>query len=224
MTSTCLITGASSGIGRELALHFAANGWTVYAVARSADKLAELSQNTGIHALPLDLTDNTALEAAASGLQEQGVVLDLLLLNAGTCEYVDAYNLDLAAFERTFAINFHAVVAATKYFMPLLKASLSPQLAIVSSMAHFFPFTRSQAYGASKAALNSLLLSWSSHYAELPWSLLALHPGWVRTAMGGADAPLSVADSASGLCQVITAELGRRRCTFLDYQGQALPW
>src|SRR3989338_6100589 len=79
-------------------------------------------------------------------------------------------------------------------------------------------------YGASKAALNSLLLSLSSHYAELPWSLLALHPGWVRTAMGGADAPLSVADSASGLCQVITAELGRRRCTFLDYQGQTLPW
>jgi NAD(P)-dependent dehydrogenase (short-subunit alcohol dehydrogenase family) len=79
-------------------------------------------------------------------------------------------------------------------------------------------------YGASKTALNSLLLSWRSQYRELPWSLLALHPGWVRTAMGGADAPLEVADSAASLLQVISSQMGRNRCTFLDYQGQTLPW
>lgn len=100
-------------------------------------------------------------------------------------------------------------------------------MAFISSQMASLQLNRSidmPLYGASKAALNSLLLSWSSHYAELPWSLLALHPGWVRTAMGGADAPLSVADSAAGLYQVIRAELGRRRCTFLDYKGQTLPW
>ncbi|MEH8017950.1 SDR family NAD(P)-dependent oxidoreductase [Rheinheimera muenzenbergensis] len=181
MTSTCLITGASSGIGRQLALHYAANGWTVYALARSADKLAELSKNAGIHALPLDLTDNTAIQATAANLLDQGVILDLVLLNAGTCEYVDANDLDLAAFERTFAVNYHAVVAASKYFMPLLKASLSPQLAIVSSMAHFFPFTRAEAYGASKAAVSYFTDSLRVDLAGSGISVHLIEPGFVDT-------------------------------------------
>ncbi|MDP5136271.1 SDR family NAD(P)-dependent oxidoreductase [Rheinheimera baltica] len=181
MTSTCLITGASSGIGHALALYYAANGWTVYAVARSEDKLNQLAQHTGIKALPLDLTDNTALCSAAEQLLEEGVVLDLVLLNAGTCEYVDATDLDLAAFDRTFAINFHAVVAASKYFMPLLKASMSPQLAIVSSMAHFFPFTRAQAYGASKAAVSYFADSLRIDLVDSGISVSLIEPGFVDT-------------------------------------------
>mgnify|MGYP006167101849 CR=1 FL=1 len=181
MTSTCLITGASSGIGRELALHYAANGWTVYAVARSVDKLNELARHSGITALPLDLTDNAAISAAAQQLLDDGLVLDLLLLNAGSCEYVDASELELAAFERTFAINFHAVVAATKYFMPLLKASLTPQLAIVSSMAHFFPFTRAEAYGASKAAVSYFADSLRVDLADSGISVHLIEPGFVDT-------------------------------------------
>lgn len=181
MTSTCLITGASSGIGRELALHYAANGWTVYAVARSADKLEQLSKNSRIRALALDLTDNAALQRSAQQLADKGVVLDLVLLNAGTCEYVDANDLDLAAFERTFAINFHAVVAATKFFMPLLKASLTPQLAIVSSMAHFFPFTRSEAYGASKAAVSYFVDSLRVDLADSGIHISLIEPGFVDT-------------------------------------------
>ena len=79
-------------------------------------------------------------------------------------------------------------------------------------------------YGASKAALNSLLRSWQAQLPRLPWSLLALHPGWVRTDMGGDAAPLSVEQSASDLRQVILDQLGRRQCDFLDHQGQSLPW
>jgi short-subunit dehydrogenase len=181
MTSTCLITGASSGIGRQLAQHYAANGWTVYAVARSKDKLDALAKSAGIIALPLDLTDTAAIQDTATRLQQDGVVLDLLLLNAGTCEYVDATDLDLAAFERTFAINFQAVVAATKFFMPLLKASLSPQLAIVSSMAHFFPFTRAEAYGASKAAVSYFADSLRVDLANSGISVHLVEPGFVDT-------------------------------------------
>ncbi|MEW5681408.1 MAG: SDR family NAD(P)-dependent oxidoreductase [Pseudomonadota bacterium] len=181
MTSTCLITGASSGIGRQLAQHYAANGWTVYAVARSKDKLDDLAKSDGIIALPLDLTDSVAIQDTATRLQQDGVVLDLLLLNAGTCEYVDVADLDLAAFERTFAINFQAVVAATKFFMPLLKASLSPQLAIVSSMAHFFPFTRAEAYGASKAAVSYFADSLRVDLADSGISVHLIEPGFVDT-------------------------------------------
>ncbi|GAB58079.1 SDR family NAD(P)-dependent oxidoreductase [Rheinheimera nanhaiensis] len=181
MTSTCLITGASSGIGRQLAQHYAANGWIVYAAARSKDKLDDLAKSAGIIALPLDLTDTAAIQDTATRLQQAGVVLDLLLLNAGTCEYVEATNLDLAAFERTFAINFQAVVAATKFFMPLLKASLSPQLAIVSSMAHFFPFTRAEAYGASKAAVSYFADSLRVDLADSGISVHLIEPGFVDT-------------------------------------------
>ena len=181
MNLTCLITGASSGIGRELAQHYAAKGWTVYAVARSKDKLDELSQQAGIKAVALDLTDDGAVKATAEQLQSDGVVLDLVLLNAGTCEYVDVNDLDLAAFDRTFAINFHAVVSGTKYFMPLLKASLAPKLAIVSSMAHFFPFTKAQAYGASKAATSYFTDSLRLDLAGSGISVHLIEPGFVDT-------------------------------------------
>lgn len=181
MNPTCLITGASSGIGRELALYYAAKGWTVYAVARSKDKLDELSRQAGINAVSLDLTDDGAVKAAAEQLQTDGVVLDLLLLNAGTCEYVDVADLDLAAFDRTFAINFHAVVSSTKYFLPLLQASLAPKLAIVSSMAHFFPFTKAQAYGASKAATSYFADSLRLDLAGSGISVHLIEPGFVDT-------------------------------------------
>jgi short-subunit dehydrogenase len=181
MTSTCLITGASSGIGLALAQHYAGKGWTVYAVARSQDKLNELAKTPNIHAIPLDLTDTDALSRRAEQLVADDVVLDLVLLNAGTCEYVDANNLDLSAFERTFAINVQAVVAATKYFMPLLRASLTPQLAVVSSMAHFFPFTQAQAYGASKAAVSYFVDSLRIDLAPSGVEVCLIEPGFIDT-------------------------------------------
>lgn len=76
-------------------------------------------------------------------------------------------------------------------------------------------------YGASKAALNSLLRSWSQTDPEL--CLLALHPGWVRTAMGGDAAPLSVEESVTGLIRVIDAQRGQPGCRFIDHLGATLP-
>ena len=77
-------------------------------------------------------------------------------------------------------------------------------------------------YGASKAALNSLLRSWSQTNPDL--GLLALHPGWVRTEMGGNDAPLSIEESVSGLIRVIDAYTGQAGCRFIDHRGTPLPW
>lgn len=181
MTQSCLITGASSGIGKALAQHYAELGWTVYAVARSEDKLNELMRTHHIKPLPLDLTDTAALNHCAEQLQSTGVALDLVLLNAGTCEYVDAEDLDLAAFERTFALNVQSVVAATKFFLPLLKQAEKPQLAIVSSMAHFFPFTRAEAYGASKAAISYFADSLRLDLSDSNISVCLIEPGFVDT-------------------------------------------
>jgi NAD(P)-dependent dehydrogenase (short-subunit alcohol dehydrogenase family) len=182
MQKCCLITGASSGIGRALALQYAAAGWQVLAVARNGERLQQLTQQSPwIHALQLDLTDHGALAASVTDIQQLLPRLDLIILNAGTCEYVNAPDFELAAFDRTFAVNFFSVVAAVKYWLPLLQGSTRPQLAIISSVAWLFPFTKAQAYGASKAALSYFTDSLRLDLAGQGITVSLIEPGFVDT-------------------------------------------
>ncbi len=116
MQSICLITGASSGLGRALALEYAAQGWKVLAVARNVERLAELVKSSvdansqgQIVPISLDVTDSKAVDTYMQQIGALVPQLDLVLLNAGTCEYVDLPDWPLDAFNRTFALNFHAV-------------------------------------------------------------------------------------------------------------------
>jgi NADP-dependent 3-hydroxy acid dehydrogenase YdfG len=181
MTKICLITGASSGLGKATALHYASKGWQIYAIARSSDKLAELAnENTNIKPISLDLTDSVAVASwFAAWPAEQKI--DVAILNAGNCEYVEATALDLAAFERTFALNVQAVVACTRYLLPHLHTGNRPTLAIVSSMAHFFPFTRSQAYGASKAATSYFADTMRVDLSDTDINICLIEPGFIDT-------------------------------------------
>ena len=167
-------------IGRETALHYARNGWTVYAVARSADKLAELSAEVPQQIVPvsLDLTDSAALTSWFAKLPAE-LRFDVVLLNAGNCEYVEATNLDISAFERTFELNVLAVVRAVKGALPRLSAGST--LAIVSSMAHFFPFTRAEAYGASKAAISYFADSLRVDLHDTGIKVCLIEPGFIDT-------------------------------------------
>ena len=102
------------------------------------------------------------------------------------------------------------VMAFTSSILGSVQLALAPDMAL---------------YGASKAALNSLIRNWATEQGEaLDIRLLALHPGWVRTDMGGPQAPLSVEDSVRGLVRVIEQVAGQTGCDFLDHQGQVLPW
>ncbi|MDP4534661.1 SDR family NAD(P)-dependent oxidoreductase [Alkalimonas collagenimarina] len=179
---SCFITGASSGIGRALACHYAHNGWRVYAVARSEAALQELSlEHSTIVPMACDLTDSAALSTLVAEITADCPSLDLVILNAGTCIYVDAEQLQLSDFEQTFAINFFAIVALVPLLLPLLKAGQQSQLAIVSSLAHVFPFTKAEAYGASKAAVSyfteSLRVDWSGNGVDV----CLIEPGFVDT-------------------------------------------
>ena len=181
MAKACQITGASSGMGKATALHYAANGWQVYAVARSTDTLAELAKgNSHIKPVSLDVTDSVALANWTAGLPA-GQKLDAVILNAGTCEYVEVADLDLAAFERTFAVNVQGVVACTRYLLPLLNKGSQPTLAIVSSMSHFFPFTRAEAYGASKAAVAYFAESLRVDLTDTDINVCLIEPGFIDT-------------------------------------------
>lgn len=178
----CLITGASSGLGRALARNYAANGWRVLALARSEPLLAELQADyPTIETFRVDLTDTAQLAEVTATLQAQNVRLDLIILNAGTCEYVDAANLDLPAFARTFDLNVLAVVAGVKAWLPLLGHSQRPQLAIVSSLAYQFPFGRAEAYGASKAAISYFTDSLRADLAGSGILVTLIEPGFVDT-------------------------------------------
>ncbi|MDX1676289.1 SDR family NAD(P)-dependent oxidoreductase [Arsukibacterium sp.] len=233
MAKTCLITGASSGLGKATASLYASKGWQVYAVARSADKLAELAaKHDNVKPVSLDVTDSVALASWATALPD-GQTFDVVILNAGTCEYVDVADLDLAAFERTFAVNVQGVVCCTRYLLPLLNKGQRPTLAIVSSMSHFFPFTRAEAYGASKAAVAYFADSLRVDLADTDINVCLIEPGFIDTPLtrqNDFDMPflMDVTVAANRILDGISAGKSRlrfpRRLSFILKTLSLLPY
>lgn len=217
-SSVCVITGASSGLGRAMALYFAKQGWQVVALARSQSLLEQLrAEQQNIDILPVDLTDSTQLAAATAELTARYGRLDQVILNAGTCEYVDAQHLDTAAFRRTFDLNVLAVVACTHAWLPLLQQSAAPKLAIVSSLAHLFPFGRAEAYGASKAAISYFTDSLRVDLAATSIRISLIEPGFVDTPLTQKnDFPMPFLLSSDDAAQRIYAALaiGKLRLQF----------
>lgn len=150
---TVLITGATSGIGRQLALDYLHRKWRVIACGRNAEALAELSL-LGAEIHSFDLTDNTPLESLLP--LEPSRTVDLVILNAGVCDYVDQGELTHQVMARTFAVNLIDQVRLFEYLLPWLKQTPNSQLALISSASVYLPFVRAEAYGSSKAALRYL--------------------------------------------------------------------
>lgn len=170
-----LITGASSGIGKATALAAAAQGWKVYACGRDQTRLKQLSDaSENIVTLAFDLTDQASCRLVLSRLQ-----VDVALLNAGTCEYIDIDHWDTAAFKRVFDANFFSVVYCIEALLPQL--TKGKQVLVVDSLARLLPFTRSQAYGSSKAALFYLAQSLSVDLKARGVKVKTLSPGFVAT-------------------------------------------
>ncbi|GAB5380287.1 MAG: SDR family oxidoreductase [Aliiglaciecola sp.] len=169
-----LITGATSGIGLELAKLCAKRGYSVIACGRNQQALEELSVNENIETLQFDVTD---LDAVKRALGE--VKCDIAVLNAGVCEYVDMDAFEPQMFQRVFAANFFGVVNCIE---PLIKVlPQGGQLLIVDSLARLLPFTRSQAYGASKAAVHYLTKSLQVDLAHKGITVQSVSPGFIET-------------------------------------------
>lgn len=172
---TVLITGASSGIGAGLAKSWADDGHRVVACGRDPARLAALQQHSAnIRLCPFDMTDSEACRVALAECPP-----DLVILCAGTCEYLDSGEVDAALVERVMRSNFMGPVNC----LAALQAQLVPgsRVVLVSSMAHWLPFPRAEAYGASKAAL-----SWFARSLRLDWepkgiAVTVVSPGFVDT-------------------------------------------
>lgn len=178
------VTGASSGIGRAVTVELARRGALVIASARTEPELSKLARECGgdrVVALPFDVTDRPATQRAADEIHRRWGGLDIAFFNAGTCEYVAVMKFDSAVFERTIRTNFLSMVYGIEAGLPLLRQSPAPQLVGMSSTVAYRGLPRSEAYGASKAAIKNLFESLQIDLFPESISLSVVCPGFVRT-------------------------------------------
>jgi len=185
--STALITGASSGIGRELAMVFAQNGWDLVLVARRADKLQELSQELqqahkiSAHTIPLDLTDPAAPQKLLRETAAHSLQVDALVNNAGVGSYGFFADIDVESDVNLLEINITALTKLTKYFMRPMIVRKKGYILNVASTAAFQPGPLMAIYYASKAYVLSFSEALSNELEGSGVSVTALCPGAVRT-------------------------------------------
>ncbi len=170
-----LITGATSGIGLALYLHYKKLGYQVITCGRNKEKLAELTPDAAMH-LVFDVNDISAIEMAT----KQVVYIDILILNAGTCLYINnARQFDGKSFREVINTNLLAMGALLECFLP--KVIAGGQLALVSSSATILPFARAEAYGASKAGVDYLANSLRIDLVSEHIDVCLIHPGFIKT-------------------------------------------
>lgn len=178
------ITGASSGLGRSLALKLASKGNKVIASARNQEALDEIAVlNPNIVALRCDITDESSLDALRGWIAEITPQLDQVILNAGSCEYLDFPNPDWAAVRRVMEVNFFGTVNCVQMALPLLRKRQNGRAHIVAvaSQVTAAPFPRAEAYGASKAALQYFFDSLRIDLAAEDIDVTVVNPGFVDT-------------------------------------------
>lgn len=171
-----LITGATSGIGKQLAYDYKKSGHNVVAVGRNEKVLAELSAE-GMETGQLDLTDRKSSLFWFSQLE----AIDLAILNAGNCEYINLPEFDSSLVQRVMRANVESLAISVEGVLPHLRASDNGHLAIVGSSAAYLPLPRAEAYGASKAAAAYMADSLRIDLKRegIPVSLIC--PGFVKT-------------------------------------------
>jgi len=232
MTSpTILITGANRGIGLELTEQFAADGWAVLACCRNpveAEALQGLSgQYSSIEIHALDVTDYAQMTALSKQLGERAI--DVLLSNAGIYgpRGHGFGEVDAAEWREVLEVNSVAPMMLVQAFVEQVAASQHKLVAVVSSKMGSIADNGSGGsyiYRSSKTTVNQVVKCLSIDLAPRDISVITLHPGWVQTDMGGANAEISVADSASGLKRILESAGLAQSGQFLEYDGNPIPW
>jgi len=223
---SALILGASRGIGLEFARQYLADGWTIHATHRSEPDRVRL-RDLGAHTLKLDVRDPAELAGAA--WQLEGERLDVVIVNAGVYGPRTS-SLHQPPTDEDFDTVMHTNVLAPMRFLPMAAPLLAPArgtLAILSSRMGSIAeagASYGMLYRVSKAAENMVAKLAHTELSSLGVRVLVLHPGWVRTDMGGPNAEVDVQASVAGLRRVIADPLAFPGGSFLDYRGQSLAW
>jgi NAD(P)-dependent dehydrogenase (short-subunit alcohol dehydrogenase family) len=230
--ASVLITGANRGLGLEFARQYAAAGWRVFACCRNpgeAPALHELSRTApaGVRVHALDVVDFARIEELARELRDEP--LDVLLNNAGVYgpSKMVLGRIDYRAWADVFAVNTMAPLKMAECFADNVARSGRKVLACLSSQLGSIAGNtsgRHYLYRSTKAALNSVVRSLAVDLRPRGVIAVALHPGWVQTDMGGADADLRPADSARAVIEVLARLRPEDSGKFLSYTGAELPW
>jgi len=218
-----LVIGASRGIGLELVRQYLADGWRVIATARRKEDVATLAE-MGAEAHKLDVTNVEAV--AGLGWKLDGEELDVAILNAGVYgPRSDGFPMQ-TDFDAVMHINVLSAMRLLPIIAPLVCAGRG-KLAVMSSRMGSLSERKGSTgslYRASKAALNSVLVDTAHQFGPQGATCVALHPGWVRTDMGGAGAALSVEESVRGLRKVLAELPASEQAVYRDYDGSPIGW
>ncbi|WVT75908.1 SDR family oxidoreductase (plasmid) [Sinorhizobium chiapasense] len=220
---TVLITGASRGLGAELARLYAEDGWRVIACQRGPvppDARDRLS---------LDVADPASIDALGRALP--GVAIDVLINNAAVRGDIGGLaTLDTDGFLDVMRVNALAPLLLTRALLSNLRASERRVVANISSRAGSLAEGTlddddgDYGYRCSKAALNMATIKLAQDLKSDGISVVSLHPGWVQTDMGGSDAVVSVAESAAGLKAIIDKTDLADSGSFRAYDGRRVSW
>ena len=223
---TLLITGANRGIGLALLRSFAADGWRIHACCRQPDKAKTLKAAEGdIHLHRVDVTDGLRVAGLARELADEAI--DVLINNAGIFGPRTGFaQTDYDDWLKVLAVNTLAPLRLVERFVEHVARSERKLVVNVSSRMGSISQNSGGAYiyRSSKAALNAVTKGLSADLTGRGITVVAVHPGWVQTDMGGTGADIPVETSATGLRQVIDGLTPKDSGRFLNYDGEEIPW
>ena len=222
---TWLVTGANRGIGLAFARTLSRRSESVIGTARRPERADELRE-TGARVEPLDVGDDASVAAFARSLE--GEALDVLVLNAAIGEEGPGVDgLVAADVERTLNVNAVGAVRVTRALLPNLRAGKRRTIVALSSGLASIEHNAGggwTAYRMGKAALNMFVRTAAAELSHARFTCVLIDPGWVRTAMGGPEAPLTPEASVEAMLRVIDGLRPSDSGRFLDRRGQDVPW
>ena len=222
---TVLVTGANRGLGLEFVKQLQEKGYKVIGTARNPQAATDLKA-TGARVEQLDVASQSSVEALAKVLQ--GVPIDILINNAGMANRTDSSlaTLDFDAMERTFQVNTMGPLRVTQALLPNLQAAQGKTIINITSRLGSIELSTGglYSYRTSKTALNQINKIVSVELAPQGYTSIVMHPGWVKTDMGGADATLTIPESITGMLTVIDSLTIDKTGKFFNYNGEEIPW
>eukprot|EP00095_Tigriopus_kingsejongensis_P008232 maker-scaffold591_size129331-snap-gene-0.21 protein:Tk08232 transcript:maker-scaffold591_size129331-snap-gene-0.21-mRNA-1 annotation:"hypothetical protein HELRODRAFT_194898" len=241
------ITGCNRGIGLELVKQFLQSPTPpahLFATCRDPTKAPELTAlakaHTNLHVLKLDITDHTAYPEIVKGVSQkvEDNGLNLLINNAGVLPRESEGGLTPEKMREAFEVNTIAPLFLSKALLPLVKISAQKQAdhangiekaAIVMMSTAVASIAENSgggntAYRASKSALNQVMKNLSIELKEESILVMALHPGWVLTEMGGPNAMINTETSVSGMMKTMAGLADKDHAAFYRYDGSTIPW
>ncbi|KFE53775.1 SDR family oxidoreductase [Pseudomonas syringae] len=226
-SKTALIIGASRGLGLGLVKRLTEQKWSVIATVRDQQKAADLKAIPGVRIETLDMDDVASLDALKDTLQ--GQIFDALVINAGVMGPARPQSIETVTpleLTQIFLTNAIAPIRLADRLVPQIR----PNTGVLAFMSSRFGSVTcpdgadAALYKASKAALNSLTNTFVTQLPETRPTVLSLHPGWVKTEMGGENAAIDVETSTRGLVEQLNAYAGKGGHYFVDYKGETIPW